>query len=103
MNKGKLEVRYRYRLLEITPEWLTISDIYEDEIKYTCETKDAYPDNMFPESYESWFHLLSFEDERVIDGFCDIIAAYVNNWIEEYLEKYSMWLKQAGFDIKYIK
>lgn len=102
MVKGKLEVRYDCRILEITPEWLTIYDI-DYEIKYTCEIKDAYPDNMFPENYDSWFHLLSFEDERIIDGFCDLIAAYVNDWIEEYLEKYSMWLKQAGFDVKYTK
>lgn len=69
MNKGKLEVRYDNCLLEITPEWLTISDIYEDE----C----------------------------VIGVFSDLITAYVNDWIEEYLEKYSMLLKQAGFDVKY--
>lgn len=106
MNKGTLEVRYRDTVLDIRPDWFTIYTEYDgliESLKYQCETKDAYPDNMFPESSESWFHLLSFEDERVIDGFCDLIAAYVNDWIEEYLEKYSMWLKQAGFVIKYIK
>lgn len=102
MNTGTLEVRYGDTVLEITPGWLTISDV-DDGDKYACETKVAYPDNMFPENLDTWFHLLSFKDDRVIDGFCDLIAAYVNDWIEEYLENYSMRLKQVGFDIKYTK
>lgn len=101
MTKGRLEVRYRDCILEITPDWFVISD--DDDIKYTCETKDSYPDNMFPKNYNSWLHLLSFEDDYVTDCFCDLIGAYINDWIEEHLEEYGMWLKQTGFDVKYTK
>ena len=105
MNTGTLEASYEDWILKITPEWLTISD-NDDEVKYICETKDAYPDNMVPESLDSWYHLLSFEDEdkHVIDDFCCLIAVYTDGWIEEYLEGFGVLLKcLKHIDVKYTK
>ena len=113
MSKGKLDVRYKDYILEITPDWFVISDV-DDGVKYTCETKDAYPRNMLEdiwiakdyrvvENLECWFGRLPFNDKVLDDTFCDLIAAYVNDWIEEYLETYSMWWLKANVDVKYIK
>ena len=113
MNKGKLEVRYKDCILEITPDWFVISDV-DDGVKYTCETKDAYPrnmdediwiakDNRVVENLECWLHYLSFNNKYIDDDFQCLIAAYANDYIEEHLEEFGMALKQVGFDIKYIK
>lgn len=105
MNTGTLEARYEDTVLDIRPDWFTIYTEYDgliESLKYQCETKDAY-DNMCPESSESWLHYLSFNNIYVDDNFQCLIAAYVNDYIEEYLEEHSIWLKQLNIDVKYIK
>lgn len=116
MTKGKLEVRYKYRMFEITPDWFVISDV-DDGVKYMCETKDAYPrnilnfiqsdkdDNIIVENPDCWFGYLSFRDPWVNDYIECLVAAYINGWIEEYLEEHSMELKEfyTDIDAKYTK
>lgn len=117
MNKGRLEVRYRDTVLDIRPDWFTIYTEYDgliESLKYQCEIKDAYPDNMFEFKYsgkdniwiendECWLKYLTFNNIYVDDNFQCLIAAYTNDYIEEYLEEHSIWLKQLNIDVKYIK
>lgn len=112
MNTGKLEVRYKDCILEITPDWFVISDV-DDGVKYTCETKDAYErnildfikidNNTFIDNPDCWVGFLTFEDEEVNDNLYCLVAAYSNSWIEEYLEEYGMELKYFNIDVKYTK
>ena len=111
MNTGKLEVRYKDCIMEITTDWFVISDV-DDGVKYTCETKDAYTRNMeeyicisenntIIDNYDCYLHLITFNNICVTDYFECIIAAYVNDYIEEFIKEHDKCLSDLNIDVKY--
>ena len=110
MNTGKLEVRYKDCIMEITPDWFVISD--DDDVKYECETKDAYPWNMidniwspeyntFIDNFDCYLHLITFNNTDVTEYFECLIAAYVDDYIEEFIKEHDKWLSDLNIDVKY--
>lgn len=111
MNTGKLEVRYKDCIMEITPDWFVISDV-DDGVKYMCETKEAYPWNMFVDIWSSKYNtfidnpdcylcLITFNNIDVTEYFECIIAAYVNDYIEEFIKEHNKWISDLNIDVKY--
>ena len=111
MNTGKLEVRYKDCIMEITPDWFVISDV-DDDVKYMCETKDAYLRNMFADIWSSKYNtfidnpdcylsLITFNNLDVTDYFECLIAAYANDYIEEFIKEQDKCLSDLNIDIKY--
>ena len=111
MNTGKLEVRYKYLILDITPDWFVISDV-DEGVKYICETKDAYPDNMIDyiwsskynrvtDNYDCYLHLITFNNIYVTDYFECIIAAYTNDYVEEFIKEHDNCARDLNIDVKY--
>ena len=110
MNTGKLEVKYKDCIMEITPDWFVISDV--DDIKYVCETKEAYPWNMFVDIWSSTYNafidnpdcylsLITFNNTDVTEYFECIIAAYVNDYIEEFIKEHDKCVSDLNIDVKY--
>lgn len=111
MNTGKLEVRYKDCIMEITPDWFVISDV-DDGVKYMCETKDAYLRNMFADIWSSKYNtfidnpdcylsLITFNNLDVTDYFECIMAAYVNYYIEEFIKEHNKLASDLNIDVKY--
>lgn len=111
MNTGKLEVRYKDCIMEITPDWFVISDV-DDGVKYMCETKEAYPWNMFADIWSSKYNafidnpdcylcLITFNNLDVTEYFECIIAAYVNDYTEEFIKEHDKWISDLNIDVKY--
>ena len=111
MNTGKLEVKYKDCIIEITPYWFIISDV-DDGVKYMCETKDAYPRNMidniwsseyntFIDNHDCYLCLINFNNLGVTEYFECLIAAYANDYIEEFIEERDKWLSNLNIDVKY--
>ena len=112
MNTGKLEVRYKDCIMEITPYWFAISDVDDDDDKYVCKTKDAYPLNMLdniwiPEYNTSidnpncYISLITFNNTDVTEYFECLIAAYVGGYIEEFIKEQDKWLSDLNINVKY--
>ena len=111
MNTGKLKVRYKDCIMEITPDWFVISDV-DDGVKYMCETKDAYTRNMeeyiwsseyntFIDNYDCYLCLINFNNIYVTDYFECLIAAYVNDYIKEFVKEHDKCLSDLNIDVKY--
>ena len=111
MNTGKLEVRYKDCIMEITPDWFVISDV-DDGVKYMCETKNAYPWNMidniwsseyntFIDNFDCYLHLITFNNTDVTEYFECIITACVNDYIEEFIKERNKWASDLNIDVKY--
>ena len=110
MNTGKLEVRYKDCIMEINPDWFVISDV--DDVKYMCETKDAYRRNMidniwsyeyntFIDNPDCYLCLINFNNLDVTEYFECIMAAYVNDYIEEFIKEHNKLASNLNIDVKY--
>ena len=111
MNTAKLEVKHKDCIMDIAPDWFIISDIV-DGVKYMCETKDAYPKNMIDNIWSSEYNtfidnpdcylcLINFNNLDVTEYFECLIAAYVNDYIEEFIKEHDKCLSDLNIVVKY--